>query len=130
MSALGGAAQTQMERAAEEAGLGEWISSFPDAYDTTLGSLTEGGANLSGGQWQRLAIARMLYREAGVYLWDEPTAAMDPLAESKLYSAFLKKRSDNLTNIFIPTVWEPVSVQMKSAFWQTGILWSREAMHS
>lgn len=101
MSALGGAAQTQMERAAEEAGLGEWISSFPDAYDTTLGSLTEGGANLSGGQWQRLAIARMLYREAGVYLWDEPTAAMDPLAESKLYSAFLKKRSDNLTNIFI-----------------------------
>lgn len=101
MSAPGDAAKPQMERAAGEAGLDEWISAFPDAYDTTLGNLTEGGVNLSGGQWQRLAIARMLYRKAGIYIWDEPTAAMDPLAESRLYTAFLKKRADNLTNIFI-----------------------------
>ncbi len=101
MSALDGVSDPQMERAAGEAGLEEWISSFPDAYDTSLGTLTEGGGNLSGGQWQRLAIARMLYRNAGVYIWDEPTAAMDPLAESRLYTAFLKKRSDSLTNIFI-----------------------------
>lgn len=101
MSAPGDAAKLQMERAAGEAGLDEWISTFPNAYDTALGNLAEGGVNLSGGQWQRLAIARMLYRKAGIYIWDEPTAAMDPLAESRLYTAFLKKRSDNLTNIFI-----------------------------
>lgn len=101
MSAVDGAVRPQMERAAREAGLGEWISDLPDEYDTTLGNLTEGGVNLSGGQWQRLAIARMLYRNASIYIWDEPTAAMDPLAESRLYTAFLKKRSNNLTNIFI-----------------------------
>ena len=101
MSALDGAAKSQMERAAKEAGLDEWTASLPDAYDTTLGNLTEGGVNLSGGQWQRLAIARMLYRKAGIYIWDEPTAAMDPLAESRLYTAFLKKRAGSLTNIFI-----------------------------
>lgn len=101
MSALGDDGKLQMERAAKEAGLGEWISAFPDAYGTALGNLTEGGGNLSGGQWQRLAIARMLYRNAGIYIWDEPTAAMDPLAESRLYTAFLKKRADDRTNIFI-----------------------------
>ncbi len=101
ISALGDAVKSQMERAAEETGLGEWIAALPDAYDTTLGNLAEGGVNLSGGQWQRLAIARMLYRNAGIYIWDEPTAAMDPLAESRLYTAFLRKRSNNLTNIFI-----------------------------
>ena len=98
---MGDAVKSQMERAAEETGLGEWIAALPDAYDTTLGNLAEGGVNLSGGQWQRLAIARMLYRNAGIYIWDEPTAAMDPLAESRLYTAFLRKRSNNLTNIFI-----------------------------
>lgn len=101
ISALDGDANPQMERAAGEAGLEEWISAFPDTYDTTLGNLTEGGTNLSGGQWQRLAIARMLYRKASIYIWDEPTAAMDPLAESRLYTAFLKKRSKSLSNIFI-----------------------------
>lgn len=101
MSALDGAAKPNMEQAAEEAGLDKWISALPDAYDTTLGNLTEGGVNLSGGQWQRLAIARMLYRKAGIYIWDEPTAAIDPLEESRLYTAFLKKRTDNLTNLFI-----------------------------
>ena len=101
MSVLDGAAKSQMERAAKEAGLDEWTASLPDAYDTTLGNLSEGGVNLSGGQWQRLAIARMLYRKAGIYIWDEPTAAMDPLAESRLYTAFLKKRAGSLTNIFI-----------------------------
>lgn len=101
MSALGGAAKPKMKQAAGEAGLDEWISALPDTYDTNLGNLTEGGVNLSGGQWQRLAIARMLYRKAGIYIWDEPTAAIDPLEESRLYTAFLKKRKNNLTNIFI-----------------------------
>ena len=50
--------------------------------------------DLSGGQWQRLSIARMLYRRAGIRIWDEPTAAMDPLAESRLYEDFLSKREE------------------------------------
>ena len=123
MSVLDGAAKSQMERAAKEAGLDEWTASLPDAYDTTLGNLSEGGVNLSGGQWQRLAIARMLYRKAGIYIWDEPTAAMDPLAESRLYTAFLKKRAGSLTNIFI-------THRLGACVWQTDILWSRVVMYS
>ncbi len=90
-----------MQRAVELAEVDEWIQSCPKQYETQLGKLEEGAVELSGGQWQRLSIARMLYRKARIYIWDEPTAAMDPLAESKLYSSFLKKRSDECVNIFI-----------------------------
>ena len=90
-----------MQSAASEAGLDAWIASCPEGYDTRLGNLEEGGVNLSGGQWQRLSIARLLYRRAGICIWDEPTAAMDPLAESWLYGTFQKKKSRNRLNLFV-----------------------------
>lgn len=93
--------EKDMRRAAQEAGLDAWIASCPDAYETKLGNLEEGGMDLSGGQWQRLSIARMLYRRAGIYIWDEPTAAMDPLAESRLYGDFLSKREEGCANLFV-----------------------------
>lgn len=102
ISDLGEKEQTaKMWQAAKEAELEEWISSCEKTYDTKLGNLEEGSVNISGGQWQRLSIARMLYRRAGIYIWDEPTAAMDPLAESRLYTAFLQKRSESCANIFV-----------------------------
>ena len=90
-----------MQSVASEAGLDAWIASCPEGYDTRLGNLEEGGVNLSGGQWQRLSIARLLYRRAGICIWDEPTAAMDPLAESRLYGTFQKKKSRNRLNLFV-----------------------------
>ena len=90
-----------IHRAAREAEMDTWILSNPDVYDTKLGDLEDGGIDLSGGQWQRLAIARMLYRKAGIYIWDEPAAAMDPLVESRLYADFLHKRSEQCANIFV-----------------------------
>lgn len=102
LSKLGAQAEdAAVEQAAKEAQIHEWISRLPQGYDTQLGNLEEGGVDLSGGQWQRLSIARMLYRKAGIYLWDEPTAAMDPLAESRLYTSFLQKRSPKCANIFV-----------------------------
>lgn len=94
-------ADSGMEHAAKEADLAEWIVSCPEGYATKLGSLEEGGVDLSGGQWQRLSIARMLYRKAGICVWDEPTASMDPLAESRLYTNFFKKKSGDCANIFV-----------------------------
>lgn len=95
------AREKRMREAAGEAGLDRWIESCPEAYDTKLGNLETGGSDLSGGQWQRLSIARMLYRPADIRIWDEPTAAMDPLAESRLYTDFLRKRSEGCVNVFV-----------------------------
>ncbi len=92
---------TGMEMAAKEAGVDKRILSFPDDYNTQLGNLEDSGTGLSGGQWQRLSIARMLYRRAGICIWDEPAAAMDALAESRLYKDFLHKRNDKCANIFV-----------------------------
>ena len=55
-----------------------------------LGKLDEGGVDLSGGQWQKIAIARLLYSKAPINILDEPTAAMDAIAESKIYELFQK----------------------------------------
>ena len=60
---------------------------FSDGYDTLL-SRDFGGTELSGGQWQRIAILRGIYRNRSIMVLDEPTSAIDPLEETKLYGIF------------------------------------------
>ncbi len=67
--------------AAQRAGIHEEVESLSLAYDTLLGRLFESGHELSGGQWQKLALARALFREASVVILDEPSSAMDPRAD-------------------------------------------------
>ena len=59
--------------------------SLPDGLDTRLGKVFTGGTDLSIGQWQRLAIARALFRDAPVVVLDEPSASLDPQAEADLF---------------------------------------------
>jgi ABC-type multidrug transport system fused ATPase/permease subunit len=61
------------------------LSTLPDGLDGRVGQQF-GGHELSGGQWQRLALARLMYRNADVWILDEPTAAMDPEAEAAIFS--------------------------------------------
>lgn len=68
--------------------------------DVKLGRLYENGRELSGGQWQRLAIARALFSENEVIIFDEPTAAIDPTAELEIYNMLLQLCKDK-TAIFI-----------------------------
>ena len=71
--------------AARRAGADDFIASLPQAYDTMLGREFAGGYDLSIGQWQRVALARAFFRDAPFVILDEPTAALDARAESRLF---------------------------------------------
>ena len=57
-----------------------------DSLDRKLGRLFDGGHDLSGGQWQRLAVARLIYRQADLWILDEPTSNLDPEAEAAIFT--------------------------------------------
>ncbi|MDD3242523.1 MAG: ABC transporter ATP-binding protein [Eubacteriales bacterium] len=76
-------------RALEMAGLWQTVEALPQGMDTTMLKQIElDGVEFSGGQNQRLALARALYKDAPIVVLDEPTAALDPLAEFDLYQKF------------------------------------------
>jgi ATP-binding cassette subfamily B protein len=77
---------SRARRAADRVGIGEVVDGLPRGMSTVLGLELEDGTDLSGGQWQRLALARALYRDAPLVVLDEPTAAMDPRAEHELFA--------------------------------------------
>ena len=72
--------------AAERAGAKGVVEGLPDGYDTTLGKWFEGGHELSGGEWQKVALARAFMRDAQILILDEPTAALDAKAEHELFA--------------------------------------------
>ena len=74
--------------AAEAAGADRVIAGLRTGLDTTLGRVFEGGQDLSGGQWQKLAIARAYFRDARILVLDEPTAALDARAELEVFEQF------------------------------------------
>ncbi len=70
----------------EKAGLSQKIESLPQGYHTPIGrEIFENGVELSGGETQRLMLARALYKDSPVIMLDEPTAALDPIAENDIY---------------------------------------------
>src|SRR6202521_1077189 len=71
--------------ASERAGADDLISNLPDGYDTALGKWFDAGVNLSGGEWQKVALARAFMRDAKILLLDEPTSALDAQAEYDLF---------------------------------------------
>jgi ATP-binding cassette subfamily B protein len=68
--------------------------------NTPLGKILEGGQDLSGGEWQKVALARLLVNKNAVQILDEPTAALDPIMENKVYENFSKISKDR-TTLFI-----------------------------
>ena len=62
------------------------LKTMPDGLGSKAGRLFEGGHELSGGEWQRLALARLIFRQADVWILDEPTSNLDPEAEAAIFS--------------------------------------------
>jgi ABC-type glutathione transport system ATPase component len=74
--------------ALEIAGLGQVVKGLPDGIDTLVGAGFGGRIDLSGGQWQRLALARLIYQDAPVMILDEPVASLDPEGERAVFALF------------------------------------------
>jgi ATP-binding cassette, subfamily B, bacterial len=74
--------------ALEKAGLDKMVKGLPDGIDTLVGAGFGGQTDLSGGQWQRLALARLLYQDAPVIILDEPVASLDPQGERAVFELF------------------------------------------
>lgn len=93
--------RARAELALKKAGLWERVEKLPGGLDANLMKNIEmDGVELSGGENQRLALARALYKDAPVVILDEPTAALDPLAEYELYTRFAAITKDK-TAVFI-----------------------------
>ncbi|MFT7389072.1 MAG: ATP-binding cassette subfamily B protein [Candidatus Endobugula sp.] len=89
------------QQAAEKGGAADFIEKLPETYQTQLGRWFKGGQELSGGQWQKLALSRALIRQdADVLILDEPTAAMDAQAEADIFGRF-KAASSGKTVVLI-----------------------------
>lgn len=73
--------------AARQAGAEGFLKGLPDGYGTLLGPEFVGGVDLSGGQWQRMALARAFFRGAPFVILDEPASALDPRAEDRLFQS-------------------------------------------
>jgi ABC-type bacteriocin/lantibiotic exporters, contain an N-terminal double-glycine peptidase domain len=87
------AEDSELDKICTQTGADKNDESYPNGYDTML-SREFDGVDLSGGQWQRIAIARSFFREHNLIVLDEPTAAIDPLEETKIYNRFAEAAKD------------------------------------
>lgn len=84
--------------AADRASADEFIERLPNGYDTPLTRLfEEDGIELSGGQWQKLSVARAFYKDSDILILDEPTASLDAIAEKEVFDRFTELSKDKLT---------------------------------
>lgn len=82
--------------AAKQAGIDDRLARLPQGYQTVLGKWFDGGQELSIGEWQKVAIARAFFRNAGILVLDEPSSAMDAKAEAELFERFLALARDRM----------------------------------
>ena len=105
--------------AAQLANVDNLIESFPNKYNQQLGNWFKNGIQLSGGQWQKIAIARTLMRSADIYILDEPTAALDPSSEYKFFKNFINVVHTNI-RMFVTHRFTNASISNRIIFLKQG----------
>jgi ATP-binding cassette subfamily B protein len=91
---------TAVNAAMRKANVDKFAETLSNGEDTLLGRDFKGGVDISGGQWQRIAIARAFMGDKPIMILDEPTSQLDPMAESKIYGEFAEMSSGK-TALFI-----------------------------
>jgi ATP-binding cassette subfamily B protein len=89
----------RIERASEKSGAHAVISALPEGYETTLGRWFSKGRDLSGGEWQKVALARAFMRDCDLLVLDEPTASLDAENELKVFQQFRALTEDKMAVI-------------------------------
>jgi ATP-binding cassette, subfamily B, bacterial len=122
------AGDPQIWRALEVAQADQIVRELPRALDSVLGRVFEGGKDLSGGEWQRMALARLVFRDAAVWILDEPTAALDPEGEAAIF-AQLKRQLVGRIGIVISHRFSTVRMADRIAVMQDGRIVEQGAHH-
>ncbi len=94
-----GGGDKTIKAAADLAGASSYISKYETGFDTILDKSYKGGAEPSGGQWQRIALARAFYRQASVMILDEPTSAIDAKGEYEIFKRIAESQKTKTTII-------------------------------
>jgi ATP-binding cassette, subfamily B, bacterial len=110
-----------IEAASRKGGAHELISGLADGYDTPLGKWFDQGANLSGGEWQKVALGRAFMRDARILVLDEPTSALDAQAEYELFER-LRRLSEGRTAVYISHRFSTVRQADRILFFERGRL--------
>lgn len=86
--------EAEISSVLEKLEMSEFVHDLPYGENSYLGKIYDNGVDISGGEWQKIAIARALYKNAPFVILDEPTSSLSPTAESKVYSNFSKIAND------------------------------------
>ena len=113
--------QERIREAARRAMADEVIATLPNGYDQLIGRRFKTGVDLSGGQWQKIAIARAYMRDAQVMILDEPTAALDARSEFEVFKRF-KELSDDRTAVLISHRFSSVRMADRILVLEQGLL--------
>ena len=89
--------QPRIEQAALNSGADRVVNTLSDGYQTRLGKMFKNGVDLSGGQWQKIGMARAFMTDAPILILDEPTAALDAIAEYELFEKFRALTAGKMT---------------------------------
>ncbi|MGH2506129.1 MAG: ABC transporter ATP-binding protein, partial [Ktedonobacteraceae bacterium] len=111
----------RVENAARKSGASSIITKLPDGYSTMLGRWFKDGHQLSGGEWQKVALARAFMRNAPILVLDEPTSSLDAQAEYEIFTQF-RQLTEGKTAIFISHRFSTVRLADRILVIEHGIL--------